>query len=1259
MSFVRATSKAALSLCLRAVADLVTRHSPAQPELRRSKGSSHVTSLILLATAAAALLCAPPAVAFTTFAKTGALGAARNQHTATLLQNGKVLVAGGEGATGALASAELYDPATGIWTATGNLNTGREKDTATLLPNGKVLVAGGVNNNNIVLASAELYDPASGTWTATGNLNTARDLHTATLLLSGKVLVAGGFSSTSTELYDPASETWTATTGSLGAIRVQHTATLLPLMPNGKALVLVAGGRNGAGTLLTAELYDPASGTWTATTGNLTSARVRHTATLLASGKVLLAGGYDGSTYLATTELYDPATGTSTAAGSLNNARQQHTAALLPNGQVLVTAGEGTAGTLASAELFNPAAAPGIWTATGNLGAARYLHTATLLPNGKMLVAGGSNDGGYVASAELYDLADGSWTTTSLHPNMARVAHTATLLPNGKVLVAGGENGIAQTSAELFDPTNGTWTATGDLSFPREFHTATLLPNGKVLVAGGNNAGPGSALPSAELYDPTSGNWTATLHPLNMARTFHTATLLPNGKVLVAGGNDGSNSLTSAELYDPASGFWTVTGSLNTVRQSHTATLLPNGKVLVAGGFDNSSGPLPSAELYDPASGNWTTTLHPLNTAREQHTATLLPNGKVLVAGGDSNGTSAELFDPANGTWTAITGLNIGRFRHTATLLPNGKVLVAGGLGSTYLTSAELYDPASGFWTETGSLNTAREFYTATLLPNGKVLAAGGFNNSSGALQSAELYDVGLGFQSAWQPQITTAGSSLSNLGFVLQLIGSRFQGISQASGGNTQDSSTNYPIVQLRSIGNEQSIFLPPAGWSNVAFTSKPVTGFPPGPALATVFVNGIPSDARTLMFVIPTPTLTTQASAGVNSGGSISDTATLSGGNAPTGTITFTLYGPNDSSCGGASVFTTAVPVTGVGSYSSGSFTTTTPGSYRWVASYSGDANNNPVAGACNDANESVVVTPAPTPTPTPIPTPTPAPTATPTPGSTPTPGLVGNVSTRLPVGTGDNVLIEGFIVQGPAGSTKKIIVRAIGPSLVPFGITDALANPTLEIHDASNAIVASNDDWGITQLGGLITADQSAEIAASGATPGNDLESAIIADLAPGSYTAVVRGLGNTVGTGVVDAFDLSASSPARLANIATRGLIQPGDQLMIAGFIIQNGPVRAVVRAIGPSLSAFGITNALADTTLQLRDGNGAIVVENDDWKVRTDGSSQQAELEATGLQPTNDLEAAFVTTLQPGQYTAQVRGKPETTGIGVVQVYFLQ
>ena len=300
----------------------------------------------------------------------------------------------------------------------------------------------------------------------------------------------------------------------------------------------------------------------------------------------------------------------------------------------------------------------------------------------------------------------------------------------------------------------------------------------------------------------------------------------------------------------------------------------------------------------------------------------------------------------------------------------------------------------------------------------------------------------------------------------------------------------------------------------------------------------------------------------------------------------------------------------------------------------------------------------TPSPTPTPTssatptatPVPTPTPSPTATPS----PTPGLVANVATRLPVGRDDDVLIEGFIVLGPNGSTKKIMVRALGPFLTSFGIPDALPNPTLEIRDGSNALIATNNDWMHTQVGGIITGDQAAEIQGSGLAPTNSLESAIIANLVPGGYTAVVRGVNNTVGTGIVDAYDMSAASAARLANIATRGLIQPGDQLMIAGFIIQQGDVSAVIRAIGPSLIAFGINNALLDTTLQLRDANGAIVRENDDWQ-----SHQKRELERTGLQPGDSREAAMVATIPPGQYTAQVRGKPETTGIGVVEIYFLQ
>ncbi len=325
----------------------------------------------------------------------------------------------------------------------------------------------------------------------------------------------------------------------------------------------------------------------------------------------------------------------------------------------------------------------------------------------------------------------------------ARERHTATLLPDDKVLVAGGYNGLWLASAELYDAASGTWTVTGSLTEKRDYHTATLLLNGKVIVAGGYGGHPvDGALASAELYDPASGIWTVT-GSLASGRYYHTATLLPNGKVLVAGGSNYPDYFASAELYDPATGTWTVTGSLKTARGYHTATLLPNGKVLVAGGF-GGTGQLASAELYDPTSGVWTAT-GSLNTARRQDTATLLSNGKVLVAGGfDSSGysASAELYDPASETWTATGSLVTGRFRHTGTLLPNGKVLVAGGYGSgSDLASAELYDPASGTWMAPGSLADGREDHTTTLLLTGKVLAAGGFMAGRvGTLASAELY---------------------------------------------------------------------------------------------------------------------------------------------------------------------------------------------------------------------------------------------------------------------------------------------------------------------------------------------------------------------------------------------------------------------------------------------------------------------------------------------------------------------------------------
>ncbi len=288
----------------------------------------------------------------------------------------------------------------------------------------------------------------------------------------------------------------------------------------------------------------------------------------------------------------------------------------------------------------------------------------------------------------------------------------------------------------------GQWNPTGTMASIRAWHTATLLPSGKVLVSGDSG--------SAEVYDPATGQWSPT-GPLADARQYHTATLLPSGKVLVSGGRGSSGGyLSSAEVYDPATGQWSPTGPLADARSRHTATLLPSGKVLVSGG-QNSSGSLSSAEVYDPATGQWSPT-GSLASARENHTATLLPSGKVLVSGGSNSSgslSSAEVYDPATGQWSPTGSLASARENHTATLLPSGKLLVSGGQNSSgSLSSAEVYDPATGQWSPTGPLASARENHTATLLPSGKVLVSGGYS-SSRSLSSAEVYDPATG---GWSP---------------------------------------------------------------------------------------------------------------------------------------------------------------------------------------------------------------------------------------------------------------------------------------------------------------------------------------------------------------------------------------------------------------------------------------------------------------------------------------------------------------------------
>jgi WD40 repeat protein len=343
----------------------------------------------------------------------------------------------------------------------------------------------------------------------------------------------------------------------------------------------------------------------------------------------------------------------------------------------------------------------------------------------------------------------------SLHPvgpmQYPRYAHTATLLNDGKVLIVGGmeEQERSSGTAEVYDPATGTFTETGNLKHKRVGQTATLLKDGRVLIAGGSNEifflG---ALRTAEIYDPATGEFTET-GDMNIPRLGHRATLLPDGKVLLTGGQLGDESKTaSAELYDPATGLFTRAPDMNFPRSDHTMTLLTNGKVLIVGGainFIRSKGEVvtPTSELYDPATNSFVRAGN-LSIERYKHSAVLLPDGRVLIVGGSNSMmyrgryASAEIYDPATGAFALTGNMRSSRYkiRDAAVLLKDGKVMVAGGG-----PRVEVYDTATGIFSAVpGDIGSDRYYSTATLLQNGEVLIAGGYSNSQGMFPNASAW---------------------------------------------------------------------------------------------------------------------------------------------------------------------------------------------------------------------------------------------------------------------------------------------------------------------------------------------------------------------------------------------------------------------------------------------------------------------------------------------------------------------------------------
>jgi PKD repeat protein len=474
----------------------------------------------------------------------------------------------------------------------------------------------------------------------------------------------------------------------------------------------------------------------------------------------------------------------------------------------------------------------------GNLGTERALHSDTRLGNGKVLIAGGTNISGVLSSAELYDETTDTFTATGSLLT-ARAGQTSTLLLDGNVLIVGGIDSslIPNSSAERYDPATETFSPTLTMGTSRSNHTATMLPNGKVLITGGTNGA--GVLATAELFDPVTNSFRAT-GLMWTARSYHTATLLSNGKVLIAGG-DNTYGLSSAELYDPATGEFTPTGNangpaifrfMNTERSHHTATLLRNGQVLIAGGIDANNYVIASAELYDPVAETFTFTgdlmrpsiLPPIDTTHmppppsDGHTANLLYNGQVLIAGGEA--FQSQLYDMTTGQFTPTGQLGIARLGHTATLLNNGRVLVAGGYNYDsrhlgYLSSSELYGSfgpdltVSDFNVSPGPHILGQPFtITATVSNNGDVPAHAfdvllllSVGPNSMLLQTCQIADLAVGASTTCA--VTTSFSSPGT-----------FTLIAYADYYNT--------VVESDETNNVAGLFLPMPGSGTIAITGS-----------------------------------------------------------------------------------------------------------------------------------------------------------------------------------------------------------------------------------------------------------------------------------------------------------------------------------------------------------------------------------------------------------------------------------------------------
>jgi uncharacterized delta-60 repeat protein len=847
----------------------------------------------------------------------------------------------------------------------------------------------------------------------------------------------------------------------------------------------------------------------------------------------------------------------------------------------------------------------------GAFGTNSGVYSIAVQTDGKILVGGNFATIGGQARNGLARVDATTGLADSFNANSDNYVDTVVLQPDGKILVSGGFSTIGGQPRSRMARLDAV-TALADGFDPDADSTPFCIvvrPDGKVLTGGIFRAIGGQPRNYVARLDGPTG-LADSFNP-NVEGSFIEATAIQaDGKVLVGGSfiRIGLQTRPNVARIDVTTG---LADSFNPGANSavYAMALQADGKILVGGLFTsftpNGGTPitrnriarlvsLPPSPSPTPTPGACAWSEAPVIPTAIAGGALTSVSGNLYSFGGFNGSATTSSYKFDGTVWTPIAPLPAPL--SGAAAVNDGTHIYVLGLSASTATVYR-YDPGTNNYAALAPYATATGSHAAIYL-GGKIYKFGGFSPFGFQTNALEIYDVA---SNTW-----TAGANypIAVNGLVAFAHGNFIYG---AGGYNSVSEGTN-KTHRYEPATNT---------WNDAAIADLPAARHD----AAAAFYNG--------GGVLAGGTGSLNVSNSVISWNPASNTWS---------TLPNLLGGRANMDC---AVLNGSLYV--VGGSSSGGFSTN-------------DNQKLTCAPGLTPTPSPTPITPTPTPTLTPPSTPTPTPsatltpTATPTPTPTaspmPTPGTLGNIATRLRVLSGDNALIGGMIATGTVG--KRVIIRAIGPSLTGFGVPGALENPTLELFQGST-LLFSNDDWG--------NSTQQAEIAASGLAPSNTGESAIIWTLLPGQgYTAVVRGTNNTTGIGVVEAFDLDSSAASKLGNISTRGFVDVDDNVMIAGLIAGPGNgtnLKILVRALGPTLSDFGVPGALADTTLDLVNSSGTVIRSNDNWR---DDPQQRAEIEAAGLGPTHNVEATLVETVAPGAYTAIVRGNGRTTGVGLVEAY---